>query len=149
MATKSIPSWWKVESPYGSGQFIKDLREHLSGDERVVTSEIRDRDAIVGDLLISDEVSQGAVRCEQELHGCEPPGAAQRDPRFVLARAIEDTDVTDPLHQRTLRALFELIEDLVADLAYLFIRFRQRKDVQCGWSTTFVHASFAAWRLPA
>lgn len=40
----------QVESPYGSGQFIKDLREHLRGDERVITSEIRDRDAIMGSI---------------------------------------------------------------------------------------------------
>ena len=37
----------QVESPYGSGQFVKDLREHLGKDERVVTSEIRDKDAIM------------------------------------------------------------------------------------------------------
>ncbi|MBL8683082.1 MAG: DUF444 family protein [Myxococcales bacterium] len=40
----------QVESPYGSGQFIKDLREHLGADERVVTSEIRDKDAIVDSI---------------------------------------------------------------------------------------------------
>jgi sporulation protein YhbH len=37
----------QVESPYGSGQFIKDLKEHLGNDERLVTSEIHDRDGIV------------------------------------------------------------------------------------------------------
>jgi sporulation protein YhbH len=37
----------QVESPYGSGQFVKDLREHLGEDECVITSEIRDKDAIV------------------------------------------------------------------------------------------------------
>jgi hypothetical protein len=37
----------QVESPYGSGQFIKDVREHLGTDERVITSEVRDKDAIV------------------------------------------------------------------------------------------------------
>ncbi len=37
----------QVESPYGSGQFIKDVREHLADDERVITSEVRDKDAIV------------------------------------------------------------------------------------------------------
>lgn len=37
----------QVESPYGSGQFIKDLREHFGGDEKVVLSDIKDRDAIV------------------------------------------------------------------------------------------------------
>ena len=40
----------QVESPYGSGQFIKDLREHLKEDDRLITSEIRDRDAIVGSI---------------------------------------------------------------------------------------------------
>jgi sporulation protein YhbH len=40
----------QVESPYGSGQFIKDLREHLGKDDRVVTSEIRDKDAIVDSI---------------------------------------------------------------------------------------------------
>lgn len=36
----------QVESPYGSGQFIKDLREKLGGEEKMVLSEIKDRDAI-------------------------------------------------------------------------------------------------------
>ena len=52
LKTKLLPwsnvfCYGQVESPYGSGQFIKDLREHLGKDERVITSEIRDRDAIV------------------------------------------------------------------------------------------------------
>ena len=37
----------QVDSPYGSGQFIKDLKEHFSDDEQLITSEINDRDAIV------------------------------------------------------------------------------------------------------
>ena len=37
----------QVNSPYGYGQFIKDLREQFVDDDRVTTSEIRDRDAIV------------------------------------------------------------------------------------------------------
>jgi len=37
----------QVESPYGSGQFIKDLRELFAKEEKLVTSEIRDKDAIV------------------------------------------------------------------------------------------------------
>lgn len=37
----------QVESPYGSGQFIKDLRELFSKEDKLVTSEIRDKDAIV------------------------------------------------------------------------------------------------------
>ncbi len=36
----------QVESPYGSGQFVKDLREALGHDARLVTSEIRDKDGI-------------------------------------------------------------------------------------------------------
>jgi len=43
-------SYGQVESPYGSGQFIKDIREHFSvGEEdcNVVCSEIKDKDAIV------------------------------------------------------------------------------------------------------
>ena len=43
-------SYGQVESPYGSGQFIKDLKEHFAQDERVVVSEIRDKDAIVGSI---------------------------------------------------------------------------------------------------
>ena len=43
-------AYGQVESPYGSGQFIKDLRDHFSKDARVVTSEIRDKDAIVGSI---------------------------------------------------------------------------------------------------
>ncbi|HEV8246808.1 MAG TPA: DUF444 family protein [Polyangiaceae bacterium] len=43
-------AYGQVESPYGSGQFIKDLREHFNTDERVIVSEIRDRDAIVGSI---------------------------------------------------------------------------------------------------
>ena len=43
-------AYGQVESPYGSGQFVKDLREHFNDDERVVTSEIRDREAIVASI---------------------------------------------------------------------------------------------------
>ena len=43
-------AYGQVESPYGSGQFIKDVREHFGADDRVVTSEIRDKDAIVGSI---------------------------------------------------------------------------------------------------
>jgi hypothetical protein len=43
-------AYGQVESPYGSGQFIKDLREHLGEDERVVTSEIPDREGIIGSI---------------------------------------------------------------------------------------------------
>src|SRR5579863_9591289 len=43
-------AYGQVESPYGSGQFIKDLREHFGKDDRVITSEIRDKEAIVGSI---------------------------------------------------------------------------------------------------
>jgi uncharacterized sporulation protein YeaH/YhbH (DUF444 family) len=43
-------AYGQVESPYGSGQFIKDLKDHFQNDDRVVTSEIEDRDAIVGSI---------------------------------------------------------------------------------------------------
>jgi len=46
----NVFSYGQVESPYGSGQFIKDMREHFASDDRVITSEIRDRDAIVGSI---------------------------------------------------------------------------------------------------
>lgn len=43
-------AYGQVESPYGSGQFIKDLREHFPNDDRVVVSEIRDKEAIMGSI---------------------------------------------------------------------------------------------------
>ena len=36
----------QVESPYGSGQFLKDLRQHFPADPKVVLSEIKNRDMI-------------------------------------------------------------------------------------------------------
>ena len=36
----------QVESPYGSGQFIKDLREAVGDNDHVALSEIADKDAI-------------------------------------------------------------------------------------------------------
>ena len=43
-------AYGQVESPYGSGQFIKDLRVHFRGDEDVITSEIKNKDGIVGSI---------------------------------------------------------------------------------------------------
>jgi uncharacterized sporulation protein YeaH/YhbH (DUF444 family) len=40
----------QVKSPYGSGQFIKDLRKAFPGSENMVLSEIPDRDGIVGSI---------------------------------------------------------------------------------------------------
>jgi uncharacterized sporulation protein YeaH/YhbH (DUF444 family) len=36
----------QVESPYGSGQFIKDLEKEFRAEDSLVTSQIKDRDAI-------------------------------------------------------------------------------------------------------
>ena len=48
LPASNIFCYGQVESPYGSGQFIKDLREHFDeDDDGVVTSEISGRDAIV------------------------------------------------------------------------------------------------------
>lgn len=43
-------AYGQVHSPYGSGQFIKDLREALPTEEKLVLSEIANRDAIVNSL---------------------------------------------------------------------------------------------------
>jgi uncharacterized sporulation protein YeaH/YhbH (DUF444 family) len=40
----------QVKSAYGSGQFKKDLDEKFRGDERILTSEIRDKDGIVDSI---------------------------------------------------------------------------------------------------
>ncbi|HJL20012.1 MAG TPA: DUF444 family protein [Sandaracinaceae bacterium LLY-WYZ-13_1] len=50
LPASNVFCYGQVESPYGSGQFIKDLREHLDADDQLITSEIRDRDAIVGSI---------------------------------------------------------------------------------------------------
>jgi hypothetical protein len=50
LPVSNVFSYGQVESPYGSGQFIKDLKEHFKEDERLITSEIRDREAIVGSI---------------------------------------------------------------------------------------------------
>ncbi len=40
----------QVDSPYGSGQFIKDLRAQFRGSDDVITSEIKNKDGIVGSI---------------------------------------------------------------------------------------------------
>jgi uncharacterized sporulation protein YeaH/YhbH (DUF444 family) len=40
----------QVQSPYGSGQFIKDLRARFSAEEKVVLSDIGGRDGIYGSI---------------------------------------------------------------------------------------------------
>ena len=46
LPVSNVFCYGQVESPYGSGQFIKDLHESFGGDERVITSEIPNKDAI-------------------------------------------------------------------------------------------------------
>jgi uncharacterized sporulation protein YeaH/YhbH (DUF444 family) len=43
-------SYGQVESPYGSGQFIKDLQEHFPDEENLVTSEIKGKEAIMDSI---------------------------------------------------------------------------------------------------
>jgi len=55
LRTKILPAanlfaYGQVESPYGSGQFIKDVKEHFADDVRVVTSEIKSKDAIMDSI---------------------------------------------------------------------------------------------------
>jgi len=40
----------QVRSPYGSGQFIRDLQSHFGGNEDVITSEINGREAIMDSI---------------------------------------------------------------------------------------------------
>jgi sporulation protein YhbH len=40
----------QVESPYGSGQFIKDLEEHFDDDGNLTTSEIKGKDSIMDSI---------------------------------------------------------------------------------------------------
>jgi uncharacterized protein len=43
-------AYGQVESPYGSGQFIKDLREHVGESKNVALSEIADKEGIFGSI---------------------------------------------------------------------------------------------------
>jgi sporulation protein YhbH len=43
-------AYGQVESPYGSGQFIKDLRDQLSDHQKIALSEIPDKDGIYGSI---------------------------------------------------------------------------------------------------
>ena len=43
-------AYGQVESPYGSGQFIKDLREAFEGVENVALTEIANKDAIYASI---------------------------------------------------------------------------------------------------
>lgn len=46
LPASNLFSYGQVESPYGSGQFIKDLKEAFGSSENVALSEIADKDAI-------------------------------------------------------------------------------------------------------
>ena len=50
MPWSNMFAYGQVESPYGSGQFIKDLREHLGSNEKVSLSEIADKDGIYNSI---------------------------------------------------------------------------------------------------
>ena len=46
----NMVAYGQVESPYGSGQFIKDLKEHFSEDPRLVMCEIPNKEAIINSI---------------------------------------------------------------------------------------------------
>jgi uncharacterized sporulation protein YeaH/YhbH (DUF444 family) len=48
--SSNVFCYGQVESPYGSGQFIKDLRVHFRGDADVITSEVKNKEGIVGSI---------------------------------------------------------------------------------------------------
>lgn len=51
MPASNLFCYGQVESPYGSGQFIKDLQEHFDEDEtNLVTSEIKGKEAIMDSI---------------------------------------------------------------------------------------------------
>ncbi len=55
LKTQILPSvnlfcYGQVESPYGSGQFIKDLEEHFDEQANMVTSEIKGKEAIMDSI---------------------------------------------------------------------------------------------------
>ena len=43
-------AYGQVESPYGSGQFIKDLNEHFDEEDNLVVSEIKGKEAIMDSI---------------------------------------------------------------------------------------------------
>ena len=47
LPVSNVFCYGQVESPYGSGQFIKDLNEHFDVDDSLVVSEIKGKDAIM------------------------------------------------------------------------------------------------------
>lgn len=50
MPASNVFCYGQVESPYGSGQFIKDLEEHFGEDPKIIRSEIENRDAITDSI---------------------------------------------------------------------------------------------------
>ncbi|MGB0588568.1 MAG: DUF444 family protein [Myxococcota bacterium] len=48
--SSNVFCYGQVESPYGSGQFIKDLRVHFRSEEDVITSEVKNKEGIVGSI---------------------------------------------------------------------------------------------------
>ncbi|OHB78046.1 MAG: hypothetical protein A2Z34_09355 [Planctomycetes bacterium RBG_16_59_8] len=46
LPVSNVFCYGQVKSAYGSGQFKKDLDESFAGDDRIITSEIRDKDGI-------------------------------------------------------------------------------------------------------
>jgi sporulation protein YhbH len=47
LPNSNVFCYGQVESPYGSGQFLKDLQKEFPEDDRIILSEIQNKDAIV------------------------------------------------------------------------------------------------------
>ena len=62
MPRSSVFCYGQVESPYGSGQFIKDLRERYGEDPQVITSEIANKMRFVGQFktFLAREITQSS-----------------------------------------------------------------------------------------
>ncbi len=50
LPSANLFSYGQVESPYGSGQFIKDLQEHFAEQDNLVTSEIKNKEGIMDSI---------------------------------------------------------------------------------------------------
>ena len=50
LPVSNVFCYGQVESPYGSGQFVKDLRQHLGEQRGLLTSEIADRESIIDSI---------------------------------------------------------------------------------------------------
>jgi sporulation protein YhbH len=50
LPTSNLFCYGQVESPYGTGQFLQDLKDSMGPDERVALSQIENKEAILGSI---------------------------------------------------------------------------------------------------